>query len=316
MSAKRKATSSGRRRRPLSDAEREQRRERDRERLNDAIRALQSSEGWQRWLAIRRHNGLSRYSANNQFLLVMDAWARGFELRYVAGYRWWAENGYQVRKGERALYVLAPIVRKVEDEATGEKVRRVVGFRNAPVFDLAQVDAGPDALVIEPPATEPLSGDSHAECLPRLEDFAASIGVSVSYTEPIASRGAKGFYRHSDRLIAIGPDDPNAMVRTLLHELGHAIFASEFADARTIYGRAEEECIVESAGHIAACSAGLDTSGEAVAYVAGWSEEDKLSTVGSAALLVDEFASRLERALEPESIEPESADSDREAVPA
>ena len=135
-------------RKPLTDEERVERRERDRERLQEATEALQSSEGWKRWIAVRRHNGLGRYSANNQFLLVCEAWARQIELSYVAGYRWWAENGYQVRGGEKALYVLAPIVRKVEDETTGEKVRRVVGFRNTPVFDRSQVDAGPEALAL------------------------------------------------------------------------------------------------------------------------------------------------------------------------
>jgi hypothetical protein len=37
----------------LTDAEREQRRRRDRERLADAIRELLSSEGWRAWLRTR-----------------------------------------------------------------------------------------------------------------------------------------------------------------------------------------------------------------------------------------------------------------------
>ena len=302
MSRTRTPTRSGRRRRPLTDAERAERRERDRKRLEEATRALQSSEGWQRWVAIRRHNGLSRYSANNQFLLVCEAWARGIELSYVAGYRWWAEHGYQVRKGERALGVLAPLVHKATDEETGERVRRVVGFRGVAVFDRSQVGAGPDAMPIEPPVAEPLGGDSHAELLPKLEAFSASLGVSVSLGEEIPGSAARGFFRHSEKRIVIAPDEPNAMLRTLLHELAHAMVAAKHPEkGRAVDGLlldyAEEECVVECTGHIAASAVGLDTSGEAVSYCAGWGEGGKLAVVAEAARLIDELAHRLEEAM-------------------
>ena len=39
--------------RRLSDSEREQRRERDRERLKQAAEQLLTSEGWQRWVRVR-----------------------------------------------------------------------------------------------------------------------------------------------------------------------------------------------------------------------------------------------------------------------
>jgi hypothetical protein len=52
------AKSSGR----FSEAEREQRRARDRERLKRAAEQLLSSEGWERWVRVRSRNGLARYS--------------------------------------------------------------------------------------------------------------------------------------------------------------------------------------------------------------------------------------------------------------
>ena len=39
----------------LSDEERAERRARDREYAREAVERLRSSEGWQRWLATRRH---------------------------------------------------------------------------------------------------------------------------------------------------------------------------------------------------------------------------------------------------------------------
>jgi hypothetical protein len=49
-------------RRPLTEAERDARRQADRERVEEAVRALLTSDGWQRWIRVRATNGLSRYS--------------------------------------------------------------------------------------------------------------------------------------------------------------------------------------------------------------------------------------------------------------
>ena len=46
--------------RRLSDSEREERRERDRERLKQAAEQLLSGEGWQRWGRVRAQGGLAR----------------------------------------------------------------------------------------------------------------------------------------------------------------------------------------------------------------------------------------------------------------
>ncbi len=45
-----------------TDADRAARRAADRERLEQAARALLSSDGWQRWMRVRATNGLARYS--------------------------------------------------------------------------------------------------------------------------------------------------------------------------------------------------------------------------------------------------------------
>src|SRR3954452_12088315 len=54
----------------LSEAEREQRRAADRAFVQQAVEQLRSSEGWQRWLATRRH--FHSYSLRNQLPLAMQ----------------------------------------------------------------------------------------------------------------------------------------------------------------------------------------------------------------------------------------------------
>lgn len=58
-------------RRPPNEAERDARRQADRERLEQAARALLTTEGWQRWIRVRATNGLARYT-----LLILSGGCR------------------------------------------------------------------------------------------------------------------------------------------------------------------------------------------------------------------------------------------------
>ena len=293
----------------LTEAERDARRAEDRRRLEEAVRELQTSEGWRRWVSVRRHNGLCRYSFNNQLLIAVSCWKRGISPSYVAGYRWWAAHGYQVRRGERALRILGPVRRLVEDEATGEKRRIVVGFKGVSVFERSQVEAGPEAVPLEPDS-EPIEGDSHQRYLAPIADSLRAEGIEVEFG-PIELRGARGYFDPKRKLIRVEHGlEANARLRVLLHEGAHALVAAisiEGGDDAPRLSYAEEECVVETAGHVAAASLGLDTSGEAVPYVAGWGESGALTAVERAASLVDRIARWLEEAARSADEEPELA---------
>jgi len=46
----------------LTEQERDERRQADRDRLEHAVRELLSSDGWARWVRVRASNGLGRYT--------------------------------------------------------------------------------------------------------------------------------------------------------------------------------------------------------------------------------------------------------------
>jgi hypothetical protein len=77
--------------RGLSEAERAERRARDRERLQQAARELLTSDGWQRWVLVRAlfHN----YSLHNCLLLAAQCRERGIDARRIAGFRAWLKLG-------------------------------------------------------------------------------------------------------------------------------------------------------------------------------------------------------------------------------
>src|SRR5690349_10560235 len=82
--------------------------ERSRQLLESSVADLASSEGWTRYLESRSR--FHSYSFGNVLLI---AWQRPGATQ-VAGYRKWQEMGRQVRKGERGISILAPMVRKVD----------------------------------------------------------------------------------------------------------------------------------------------------------------------------------------------------------
>lgn len=56
------------------------------------------------------------------------------------GFRQWLNVGRQVKKGERAFYILSPCMKKVTNEDTGEDRTFIYGFRGTAVFGLNQTE--------------------------------------------------------------------------------------------------------------------------------------------------------------------------------
>jgi hypothetical protein len=122
-------------RKPLTDEERDARRKSDRDRIEQAARALLTTEGWQRWIRVRASNGLSRYSFGNQMLIAIEAHVRGITPSYVAGFRAFLDLNRCVRKGEKAIRILAPVTVKPRDKQGEDTGETKVFFRAVPVFD-------------------------------------------------------------------------------------------------------------------------------------------------------------------------------------
>lgn len=253
-------------------------REESRELIESAARELLTSEGWQRFAEVR--GSFHRYSFGNCMLIAMQR----PDATRVAGFHKWQDLGRQVRKGEHGIRILAPHTYKGTDD-NGEEETRVY-FRAVSVFDLSQTDGEP---LPEIPC-EPLTGDSHAGMLPRLERFAGSIGWTVESGD---TGDADGYAAPKEQRIRISDrlSEPNRRVRTLVHELVHALGIG-YAE----YGREVAEVLTETAAFVACRSLGLDTAGMAVPYVASWGESDDLDAIKTYADVVDTMARQIEEA--------------------
>lgn len=282
--------------RKMTEAERAARRRAERDRLESAARALLDTDGWKRWVRVRARNGLGRYSFNNQILIACQR----PDATYVAGFRAFLALNRCVRKGERAIRILAPMriperstdAQESQPEATSEKPARRTFFRTVAVFDVSQTDVlpGTTPIPLEPPS-EPIAGDSHAPLLGPLRAFAAELGYSVS--EQALDRGADGWCDYRAREIVVNNVlAANAQVRVLVHEIAHALGVG-YSD----YGRRRSEVLVDTITYVVCSSFGLDVGGSSIPYIAGWGGEGALDAIREFAQTIDKLARRIEDAL-------------------
>jgi hypothetical protein len=120
----------------------------------------------------------------------------------VAGFHAWRKLGRNVRRGEKGIWILAPMTRKGRDDdaAVDEKARIVMGFKPVPIFDVAQTDGEP----LPESCCQLLDGDDVTGVYGRLVAAAQSIGYSVEDAEFTDSRN--GDCTFSERRILWVPE--------------------------------------------------------------------------------------------------------------
>lgn len=257
--------------------------EQTKERLIQAVAALASDEGFQSWLRLRTTTTIGRYSIYNQLLIAhqMENATR------VAGYRAWQREGRQVKKGEKAIWVFAPIKKtwnEIDEEGNLRSYVRLTGFTCVPVFDISQT-TGPElpTYQISP------NGDSTGRWLERLQGYAATLGILV---QVIDTGSAEGYYSPKENLICLSERlDTDGMVHCLVHELVHAHGVS-YKD----FDRQSAEILTETAATIICAELGLSTVKESSFHLLSWAQGD-IDKILQHLKAADEIARRVETGL-------------------
>src|SRR3712207_4205293 len=98
-----------------------------------------------------------------------------------------------------------------------------VFFRTVPVFDVSMTDPlpGVEPVPLTPPA-EPIEGDSHQHLIAPLHALARELGYSVD-SRALPDEGPGGWCDPQRKQIVVATGPANRQVRTLVHELGHAV---------------------------------------------------------------------------------------------
>src|SRR6202453_384341 len=119
-----------------------------------------------------------RYSLRNVMLIA----SQKPTATHVAGFHAWHKLGRFVKKGEKGILILAPVIRKRAEnngEAEPDESSTAVGFRAAYVFDVSQTDGQPL------PEIGSVNGDpsGYREALAK---FVAEQGIVLEYSQDIA----------------------------------------------------------------------------------------------------------------------------------
>ena len=251
------------------------------DRLETGIQELFESERYKAYLTTM--SKFHSYSFNNTLLIAMQ----GGQL--VAGYNKWRDDFHRnVKKGEKAIKILAPAPFKAKKEvqkldAQGRPVMgkdgkpvtevqeiQVPAFKIVSVFDVSQTEGEPLPSI----GVEELTGsvERYGEFFKALEQTSP---VPIGF-EDIPS-GSHGYYHLTEKRIAIqeGMSELQTL-KTAIHEIAHsklhaidpeapAIEQADRPDSRT------REVQAESVAYAVCQHYGLDTSDYSFGYVAGWS---------------------------------------------
>ena len=150
---------------------------------------------------------------------------------------------------------------------------------------------GVEQAPLQPPC-EPLTGDSHAHLIEPLVAFAESLGYEVRL-EPIPGATGGWCEIRARRIVVDADTSANAQVRTLVHEIVHALGVDYQK-----YSREQAEVIVDTTTLIVLAGVGLDVSGETIPYVAGLGEDGALDAVSEFAQLIDRLARQIAGAID------------------
>lgn len=220
--------------------------------LAEGVRALTTSERWRSHLECQGR--FHRYSFNNALLIG----AQDPEATRVAGFATWKRLGRSVRKGERAIWILAPMVGRPVRDGDGDERRPVYGFRPVAVFDVTQTEGA--SL---PEVCRNLEDDDPGAWFDALCDRADALGYTVEVTE--LPGGTNGDCAHGSRRIRVeARNRPAQQVKTLAHELAHALLHEGAVD------RALAELEAESTAYVVCRTLGIDSGGYSFGYVACW----------------------------------------------
>ncbi len=207
------------------------------------------------------------YSINNCMLI---AWQNP-DATYVAGFSAWRDKFKRnVRKGEKAIKILAPVPKKIivkdvnPDGAETEREVRFTRFRSVNVFDISQTD-GEDL----PSICKRLDG--------MVDDYDDVINKLIALAKPNVRfddlKGkANGYYsRVTDEIVIQSGMSQKMTIKTLAHEIAHSIMHS---DAFIEIPRSIKEMQAESVAYMVCKQIGIDTDEYTFEYVASWASGD------------------------------------------
>ncbi|MGB4590235.1 MAG: ArdC-like ssDNA-binding domain-containing protein [Clostridiaceae bacterium] len=230
------------------------------EKLQEVLKHINSNESWLQYLSFQ--SKFYSYSFHNTVLI----YSQNPNASYVCGYRKWQTLDRYVKKGEKSLKILAPMMYRSNEIEDDDDLKRLHGFRLVSVFDLAQTDGSDEHLPIL--VTGLRSTVEGEESL--YNTILNYIDIPVEEVPELDSKGR--YYIANPRIEIRASLSFVQRIKTLIHEFAHHIHQTRcFADE----GHDICEVIAESTAFIVCNVLGLDTTDYSAGYIESWSKDKK-----------------------------------------
>ena len=252
------------------------------DRLEEGLKELFESEKYKNYLTTmsKFHN----YSFNNTLLITLQK----PDASLVCGYQAWQKNfNRHVKKGEKAIRILAPAPYKIKEErdkldpVTGEMVFdengmpqkeevevKIPAFRVVSVFDVSQTEG------------EPLPELEAKELLSTVEGYEDFI-KAITYVAPVPIAfedipgDSKGYFHTEENRIAVQEGmSESQTLKTLVHETAHSMLHNKEINQdilAPVKDRNTKEIEAEGIAFTVCSHFGIDTSSYSFYYIGGWS---------------------------------------------
>ena len=269
--------------------------------LQAGIKDYFDSDTYKNYLEGMAH--FNHYSARNIQLIK----AQLPEATMVASFEEWKKRNGHVNKGEKALYVQAPVTvikkdadgKPIINADTGEK-ETLTYFKPVPVFDISQVSPveGKELDLPKMGGAIPsqINKEYYQNVYRALRDISQKEnGIPIRFRELEKS---DGFYNPKTNEITIKKGMTyEQTLSTLIHEMAHSELHNKKSLTERFEGkltRSSKELQAESIAYVVSNHLGFDTSGDSFAYLASWSQEpDGLENLKAQLEIVQEEASSL-----------------------
>jgi antirestriction protein ArdC len=176
---------------------------------------------------------------------------------HIAGFNAWRSFGRFVKKGEKGIVIIAPmLIKPREDEPSPQdKDRTLLRFKAVYVFDVSQTDGEPL------PEFARVGGNPNG-CTEALKALLAEKAITLEYADSLgAARGVS----HGGRIQLLAGLSPAEEFAVLTHELAHELLHK--GDRRHNTSKTVRETEAEAVAFVVSQAIGLETGTAAADYI-------------------------------------------------
>lgn len=270
------------------------------QRLEQGIRDVFESERFRDYLSVMSR--FHTYSARNVLLIHMQ---RPNATHVASAKRWVEQFERFINKGEKAIYIMAPIpiVKTVERQKldpdtkapvldengqviTEKREVQVPRFRPVPVFDVSQTNGKP-----LPQLVQDLTGDV-AQYEAFMEALRRTAPVPMEL-KPMAEN-LDGYFDLDEQSIFIREGMSEVQtVCAAVHEITHSILHNQKGAREDKAVRTAQELEAESVSYVVCQYFGIETGANSFGYLASWSKDKELSELRSCLATINQTANQL-----------------------